>query len=163
MIRKMRTKLPLVVAMTLCFFMASQQATAQKRKKKKAKIENVIKTARTYLGTPYQWGGMSHKGIDCSGLMYNSFKSIGIKLPRTSKEQSKTGKKKGWEAIKPGDIVFFRFKKGKEKWWHSGMVTQVGTDQIKFIHASSSRGVVESNLLSDYYKDNVKNFRRVIR
>ncbi|MEM9338676.1 MAG: C40 family peptidase [Bacteroidota bacterium] len=139
-------------------------ATAQKRKKQKQqKVSNVITTAQSYLGTPYKWGGNTKSGIDCSGLIHHSYKTIGIKLPRTAKEQSKVGKRKGWEGIKPGDIVYFKFKSKKGKWWHSGMITSVSKEQIKFIHASSSRGVVESNLLSDYYRKNVKNFRRVIK
>lgn len=137
---------------------------AQKKKKRKQqKIENAISFARSYIGTPYKWGGNSKSGIDCSGLIQKSYKSIGINLPRTAKEQSKIGKKRGWEGIKPGDIVFFKFKQKGNKWYHSGMITRVSNEQVKFIHASSSRGVVESNLMSDYYRKSVKNFRRVIR
>lgn len=132
-------------------------------KKKRRKIESVIKTGRSYVGTPYKWGGLSRSGIDCSGLIYNSYKTIGVSLPRTAKAQSKTGNKRGWNGIREGDLVYFKFKKKGSKWYHSGMITYVGKDKILFVHASSSRGVIESNLLSDYYKKNVKNFRRVIK
>ncbi|NQZ76900.1 MAG: C40 family peptidase [Ekhidna sp.] len=138
-------------------------APAQNKKKRK-KIASVIQTGKSYIGTPYKWGGMSKSGIDCSGLIYNSYKTIGVKLPRTAKEQSKVGNKKGWEGIREGDLVYFKFKeKGKKRWYHSGMISHVSKGKILFIHASSSRGVVESNLMSDYYKKNVKNFRRVIK
>ncbi|MEQ6167206.1 C40 family peptidase [Ekhidna sp. MALMAid0563] len=132
-------------------------------KKKRRKIESVIKTGRSYVGTPYKWGGLSRSGIDCSGLIYQSYKTIGVSLPRTAKAQSKTGNKRGWNGIREGDLVYFKFKKKGSKWYHSGMITYVGKDKILFVHASSSRGVIESNLLSDYYKKNVKNFRRVIK
>lgn len=139
-------------------------APAQKKKKRRKKnITTVIATGRSYIGTPYKWGGNTKAGIDCSGLIKNSYKTIGVSLPRTAKEQSKVGKKRGWEGIRPGDLVYFKFKKKGSKWFHSGMITYVGDDKILFIHASSSRGVVESNLLSDYYKKNVKSFRRVIK
>ena len=94
--------------------------------------------------------------------MTSPFNTGGIRLPRTAKAQSTFGKNVGWKGIKPGDLVFFKFKQKGEKWWHSGVITVVDKKKIRFIHASSSRGVVESNLLSDYYKKNVKGFRRVI-
>ena len=139
-------------------------APAQGKKKRRTQnIESVIQTSRSYIGTPYKWGGNTRVGIDCSGLICNSYKTIGVNLPRTAKEQSKTGQKRSWGGIREGDLVYFKFKKKGDKWYHSGMITYVGENKILFVHASSSKGVVESNLLSDYYKKNVKNFRRVIR
>ena len=152
----------LLTALLLAGIFTSAPAQ-RKKKKRKQNISNVISTGRSYIGTPYKWGGNTKAGIDCSGLIKNSYSTIGIKLPRTAKEQSKVGKKRGWEGIRKGDLVYFKFKKKGSKWYHSGMITYVGEDKILFIHASSSRGVVESNLLSDYYKKNVKSFRRVIK
>lgn len=147
----------------LAFLFIAAPSSAQKRKKKKHRISAVISTANGYIGTPYRYGGTSRKGIDCSGLMLQCYKKIDVKLPRTAKEQSKYGKKVGWGSLKKGDIVFFKFKQKGEKWYHSGMITSVKDGNIKFIHASTSKGVTQSNLMSDYYKKNVKNFRRVIK
>ena len=138
---------------------------SQKKKKiRQQKTYTVINTAKTYLGTPYRYGGTSGNGIDCSGLMLRSFEKANYQLPRTAIEQSKFGKKVSKKKIKPGDIVFFKFKeKGKKSWYHSGLVTSVINDKPKFIHASSSRGVVESDLTKDYYWKSIKGFRRVIK
>ena len=133
-----------------------------KRKKRERKTNVVMSSVKSYLGTPYKYGGMSRKGIYCSALLHVSFNTGGISLPRTAKDQSKFGKNVSWRGLKRGDLVFFKFRQKGEKWWHSGVITVAEKDKIRFIHASSSRGVVESNLLSDYYKKSVKGFRRVI-
>jgi probable lipoprotein NlpC len=122
------------------------------RLSKTQKIEKVISTARSYTGTPYRYGGMSRSGIDCSGLLYLSFKSAGITLPRTAKLQSKYGKRVSIDELRPGDMVFFSAKKGRRKITHAGLVTyRRGNTLIQFIHSSTSRGVIEANLLNDYY------------
>ncbi|QHT71866.1 C40 family peptidase [Rhodocytophaga rosea] len=121
----------------------------------------VIKTARSFLGTPYRYGGSTSKGMDCSGLLCTSFASIDVKLPRTSTEQSSYGKDVRLNDVSPGDLVFFAERKGGSKISHVGMVTTVkGKDQVMFIHSSTSRGVVEDNLLGEYYQ---KIFVKAIR
>ncbi len=152
-----------LIFLCLTGFLCNPTVAQKKKQRKKEKIETVISAAQSYIGTPYKWGGNTKGGIDCSGLIQNLYKTIDLKLPRTAREQSKIGKKRGWGGIRPGDIVFFKFKEKRSKWWHSGMITFVGNDQVKFLHASSSRGVIESDLMSDYYKKNVKHFRRVIK
>lgn len=132
-------------------------------KAKRSRTETVIKTARSYTGTPYKWGGTTRSGMDCSGLLLNSFKSINYDIPRTSAAQSKIGKKVSKTDLKKGDLVFFATGKKKRKITHVGLVTEVkGKDHIKFIHASSSVGVTESNLASDYYKKRYRYARRIL-
>lgn len=151
------------IALLGIFVLSITLQTNAQGKKKRRKIDKVITVARGYVGTPYRWGGTSRSGIDCSGLIYNCYQSIDVKLPRTAKAQSKIGNRKNWGSVRPGDIVYFKFKKKGEKWFHSGLITYAEKDDIRFIHASTSRGVVEDNLMTDYYKKNVKKFRRVIR
>lgn len=117
------------------------------------KADKAIATARTYIGTPYKYGGTTKKGIDCSGLMCTSYKSANVNLPRTSSAQSQYGKSVKMNELQPGDLVFFSARKGSKKITHVGMVTTVkNKSDVRFIHASSSRGVVEDNLMSDYYQ-----------
>jgi len=116
------------------------------------KVGVVISRARSYVGTPYKFGGTTVLGMDCSGLLMRSFESIDVYIPRTAKEQSKMGKKVELSELKEGDLVFFKTLKRKGKVTHTGLVTDTRRkDQILFIHSSSSRGVIETDLMSDYY------------
>ena len=132
-------------------------------KRKQKKIDAVVAQARSFIGTPYQYGGLSSGGIDCSGLICNSLSAIDVNMPRVSKDQSKIGSSKNWGSIRPGDLVFFKFKEKGNKWYHAGLISSVDNGEIKFIHSSSSRGVIESDLNQEYYRKNVKKFRRVIK
>lgn len=120
------------------------------------KADVILKYAKQYEGTPYQLGGESKKGIDCSALTMLSFKNAGIVLPRTSMEQSKTGKAVSLKEVQPGDLIFFKFKKTKTSnpVNHVGIVSKIDkTGIIYFYHASTSLGVTESSLAETYYKD----------
>jgi probable lipoprotein NlpC len=122
-------------------------------KSARSKQDKVISTARSYLGTPYKWGGTSRAGLDCSGLLVSSFRSAGIDLPRTTADQSKFGKNVSLYQLKPGDLVFFSAKKSRGKISHVGMVTEVRSKrEVLFIHSTTSLGVIENNLHSDYYR-----------
>ncbi len=142
---------------TIFTFIAVLFLTACGSSKKKAatgsSTDIIITTARSYIGTPYRWGGTSRSGMDCSGLIYNSFKVAGIEFPRTTGEQVKAGSPVSIYDLQPGDLVFFAASKNKRKITHVGLVTEVnGKNDVQFIHASSSLGVIENNVFSDYYR-----------
>lgn len=123
----------------------------------------VIGEARSYIGVPYRYGGTSRGGMDCSGLLLRSFEAIDLEIPRTSKMQRTIGKKVNLNNLKKGDLVFFAAGKSKRKITHVGLVTELrGKDNVRFIHASTKLGVVESNLMSDYYKKIFRQARRVL-
>ncbi len=116
----------------------------------------VVQIARTFTGTPYRSGGNDKNGIDCSGLICRVYSEMGVKVPRISWQQSEFGKEVARiQDIRPGDWLFFVPEGGKEGYVsHSGIVTEVkGERDIVFIHASSSRGVIEDNLFSNYFRN----------
>jgi probable lipoprotein NlpC len=126
---------------------------AKKSRARNHSIDIIISTARSYLGTPYRWGGTTRSGMDCSGLIYNSFIVAGIQFPRSTKEQVRMGKAIGIYDLRPGDLVFFAAGRNKRTITHVGLVTEVkGKSNVQFIHASSSLGVIENNIFSDYYR-----------
>jgi probable lipoprotein NlpC len=94
-----------------------------KRLAREQKVETVVSRARSYIGTPYKFGGTTTLGMDCSGLLMRSFEAIDIYIPRTSKQQSKMGKKVRMKELKPGDLVFFKTFKGSGRVTHAGLVS----------------------------------------
>ena len=126
------------------------------------RVDTIIQTARSYNGTPYKFGGTTRAGIDCSALLYHSFQSVNIKLPRVSEDQAKKGQKVNRRELKAGDMVFFATGKKKRKVTHAGIVTSVRGKEVRFIHSSTSLGVTESNLSSEYYSKRFIRARRVL-
>ncbi len=118
---------------------------------------SLIDKAYGYLGVRYHYGGTSRAGIDCSGFARAVYSTQGIKLPRTSIEQSHVGKAVGQSELRQGDLVFFRTR-GGSRVSHVGVYIGNG----KFIHASSGKGQVTTSSLSDgYYSRRYAGARRI--
>ncbi len=105
-----------------------------------------------YKGTPYKYGGNTVQGMDCSGLVFRTFAELGRSFPRSSYEQAEIFPSVKKSEIRPGDLVYFRIGK-TSRINHTGIVTKiVRKDLILFVHSSSSAGVREDNLYSNYWK-----------
>jgi cell wall-associated NlpC family hydrolase len=113
--------------------------------------DEIISTARKYLGVPHCMGGTTMKCMDCSGLLVTVFGKYGIKLPHNSEEQGRYGKIiKRMDELKKGDLVFFiRSYKTNRFITHSGIY--IGDN--KFIHTSSTVGVTITSLSDPWWNE----------
>lgn len=143
---------------------ASEEKTKpSKRKQKKfSKANSVINTALTFSGTKYKYGGTTKRGVDCSGLLYVSFSEHDVQLPRASYQMALKGKKVKIKNVEKGDLLFFKTSKRRKKINHVGMVVSIKNDEIKFIHASSSRGVIVSSLREGFWNNTFVKATRVL-
>ena len=116
-----------------------------------SKANDIINTALTYSGVRYKYGGTTSKGMDCSGLLYVSFKKHDVAIPRVSNEMANEGKRIRVNQVEKGDLLFFKTTRKGKKINHVGLVVTVKNDEIKFIHASTSRGVIVSSLREGYW------------
>lgn len=116
-----------------------------------SKVNAVVETALQFTGVRYKYGGTTRKGMDCSGLLYVSFLENDIPLPRTSHMIAEEGKRIRISDLQKGDLLFFKTRKGGKKINHAGLVVEVGEDDVKFIHSTTSRGVIVSSLREGYW------------
>lgn len=118
---------------------------------------SIERTAKSLLGTDYQYGANGPYQYDCSGFTKHVFAMQGIHLPRVSRDQAMEGEYVNAFQLQKGDLLFFDSKKSR-RISHVGIYLGEG----KFIHASSSKDcVVISSLNSKYYKKHFKWGRRV--
>jgi len=129
------------------------KATASPEERAKAYIEarqRVIEASKKYEGTPYRYGGMTSKGLDCSGFICLSFMdALGVALPRSASGLFSWAERTTLDEAQPGDFLFF--KTGR-----SGAITHVGLylGERRFIHSASSgdkTGVIYSSLDEKYW------------
>lgn len=124
-----------------------------------ALADQIVATAKEYLGTPYVWGGTSPKGFDCSGFVYYVYQQYGYQLQRrASLQYANNGVSVSKSQLQPGDLVFF--SDSVDPIGHVGMYIGNGY----FIHASSGKGCVCITALegSSYYVNHYAGAKRII-
>lgn len=150
---------------------AATRESSEKRKKnsskthraaKPSKADNIISTALQFSGVRYRYGGTTKRGVDCSGLLYVAFGENNVSLPRTSYHMAEEGQRVRIHEVEKGDLLFFKTRRGSKRINHVGMVVEVVDDDIKFIHASTSRGVIVSSLREGYWSRAFVRAKRVL-
>jgi len=125
-------------------------------------INELLKDAEKYLGAPYKFGGNTSSGFDCSGFTVKVFEENDFKLPRRSADQAEAGSQIDIKDVKPGDLLFFATA-GGSRVSHVGIVHDIGSDgEVKFIHASTSKGVIISSLNETYWNKAYLHAQRVL-
>ncbi len=121
---------------------------------------DVVDVARKNIGIPYKFGGTSPQtGFDCSGLVCWVYAEVGVKLPRTARDQFNYGERVQKNELKPGDIVLFKGTRSRTG-WHSGIYTGEG----KFIHSpNKGKTVMESSLDEKYFAQRFVGASRIPR
>lgn len=121
--------------------------------------QQLVDEAMTWLGTPYKYSWqIKGKGTDCSGMVVEVYGYIGVEgLPRNSAKQAEYCRNLKAKDVEVGDLVFFATGKDPHKISHVGIML----DSDHFIHASTSKGVVISQISTPYYTRTFKQYGRV--
>ncbi|WP_420400918.1 C40 family peptidase [Flagellimonas sp.] len=130
---------------------AAPPKISRKEERKNTKAQSIIATAMTFSGTRYKFGGTTQKGMDCSGLVFVSLKENDIEFPRVSYQMAEHGKRIKVGQVQKGDLLYFKTGKSGKRINHVGLVVDVNRNEIKFIHATTSRGVIVSSLREGYW------------
>lgn len=115
-------------------------------------VDDIISYAKNFLGTPYHFGGTSPAGFDCSGFIYYVMGNFGMSLTRSSYGLAEFGETVMLSEIRPGDLMFFKGRNiNSTGVGHVALCIESSENGIKFIHASTSRGVVIDTFNSSKY------------
>lgn len=139
---------------------ASANTTTESEVAHSVAMDELLLQAMTLIGVAYKFGGSNPiRGLDCSGFIQYIFKqSLNLSMPRTAAEQARIGVPVTLQELKPGDLVFFNTRHGRNS--HVGLY--LGDD--KFIHAPRTGKYIEiGNIKSSYWAKHYNGARRVIK
>jgi len=136
-------------------YTANKISSPTTSQKSSTNLKKIYAKYYQWKGTPYLYGGTQKSGADCSGFVFTVYKQLfNISLPRTTKAQVLKGQRVYINQLRAGDLVFF-----KTGWnvRHVGIYLEKG----KFVHSSSSKGVIISNMHTGYWKKKYWQSRRL--
>ena len=110
---------------------------------------DIVDFALKQIGVPYVWSGVDPTGFDCSGFTGYVMKNFGVVIPRRALDQEKESLKVKQKNAQKGDLIFFDNGSGVS---HVGIVVSEKGAPLQMIHASSSKGVIITDITqSDYW------------
>jgi gamma-D-glutamyl-L-lysine dipeptidyl-peptidase len=120
-------------------------------------VDDPVELARALVGTPYVWGGLSRRAIDCSGLVHLVHRALGTIVPRDAADQAAALSAVSHDAVRRGDLYFFA--RPRRPVHHVGLVVEPGV----MLHASDrDGGVVEATLASTGRTEDLAGAARVV-
>ena len=140
----------------------SKKGDIEKTKFSIPKVEHIIDYAKQFEGVRYKWGGTTKSGMDCSGLIYESFRVHDVSLPRISRDMAKRGEKIVLKNVTKGDLLFFKTGNRRNSINHVGLIISIKNNNIEFIHATSGKGVITSWLNETYWLKAFTEARRIL-
>ncbi|MCH8558714.1 MAG: NlpC/P60 family protein [Balneolia bacterium] len=118
--------------------------------------QRLLQQFEQWRGVPYRLGGITTSGVDCSAFVQNVYRDgFNVNIPRTTGEQMNAGVAVNPRQLMIGDLVFFRTGRNT---LHVGIVMRNG----RFMHASTSQGVIMDDLNQQYWRDRFIRARRVL-
>lgn len=166
-------KITLALILFICLTACKSKKTAVAKKPRtstssgtttvnSAVATKIIDNAEKYKGVRYKYGGTTSKGMDCSGLVYTAFKKEHISIPRSTKYMATAGKWIDLKEVEQGDLLFFATKKNYRTINHVGLVISARVGHVEFIHSTTSKGVITSNLSERYWYFAFVQARRIL-
>lgn len=151
----------ILLLFTLLLIVTSCKTSSSTTSSSNKLAEKIIDEAKSKIGSPYRFGGTTNAGYDCSGLVFTSFKKYDISLPRISKDMAKEGKNINKSNAQKGDLIFFKTG-GSSQINHVGLIVEVNRDDIKFVHSSTTKGVIISSLNEEYFRKAFTQINRIL-
>lgn len=128
-----------------------------------SKAYTIVEYAKQFKGVRYKFGGATKSGMDCSGLVFESFRAHDIILPRISRDMAKNGEKISLKNVEIGDLVFFKTGSRRNDISHVGLVVSSDYNgNIEFIHSTTSAGVIVSSITEAYWDKAFVEARRIL-